>query len=417
LRYAGNLPEAVRAYDRAIVLAQYAPAYIGRAHALLELRPNNPASDFDNAIDADPQLTEAYLAKADYLASKRLWKTMEETLQEAIDAGAGSPLVYVRMSEAQINRERLVEALESAIEGSGSDPAMLEGYLAVGRAYAALEQFNQALPSLETYVAYQPDDPRGWAYLARVLASMGQPERAVELANRALELRPRYSLAHLARAYGYLALRDGENALKDLLDARRYGTETWTNHMALGEAYYLLGDAREALKWLNLAISETLVESRVARGYALRALVYEAAGLTDDALINWRWILDLRGSPPDLLAMAEEHIFELTGVRPTRTPTRVLSPTPTRTASPTRTPTRTASPTRTPTLEGPTVTPTSVGTSATPTRTPTRTPTSVGTSATPTRTPTRTPTPTRTATPLMSPTPTSGPLLLPSPPG
>ncbi|MCJ7514105.1 MAG: tetratricopeptide repeat protein [Anaerolineales bacterium] len=375
-RRQGDLVGAIRAFDRAILLAHYAPAYLGRALTMLEFRPDRPPVDFDEAIDADPLLTEAYLAKAEYLAEKRLWKTIEETLQSAIDAGAGTPLVYVRMSEAQVNRERLQQALDSAIEGSGADPTLLEGYLAVGRAYTELEQYGAAQWPLETFVAYDQEDPRGWAYLARTLAGNGQPEQAIEMANRSLELKERFALAYLARANAYLVLGEGEKALDDLLSARRFGVETYANHIALGEAYYLIGDSQQALEFLNLSISETLVERRVADGYVLRALVYESLDppQTQDAIINWRWILDLKGSSPEARAIAEEHLFQLTGVRPTpaapaaSTAPPALTPTPSRTPTPTplggttstssRTPTATRTPTRTPTpSRTPTTTP------------------------------------------------------------
>ena len=377
-RRQGDLVNAIPAFDRAILLSSYPPAYLGRALTMLEFRPDRPPTDFDEAIKADPLLTEAYLAKSDYLAGKRLWKTAEETLQEAVDAGAATPLVFVKLSEAQINRERLEEALESAIEGSGADPTLLEGYLAVGRAYTELEQFSAALSPLETYVAYASEDPRGWAYVARALAGVGRPEQAIEAANRSLELKERYALAYLARAYAYLALEQGQNALDDLLNARRYGVETYANHYALGKAYSQVGNSREALKWINLSISETLVERRVAEGYVLRALLYEQLDppQTEDAILNWRWILTLKGSSPEARALAEEHIFLLTGVRPTRAPTEPA------TAGPSPTATRTPAGTPMPSATG--------GPSATPSRTPTIM-----------RTPTRTPT----SPPLSSPTP------------
>ncbi len=381
-RRQGDLVGAFPAFDRAILLSSYAPAYLGRALTMLEFRPDRPPVDFDEAIKADPLLTEAYLAKSDYLAARRLWKTVEDTLQQAIDAGAATPLVYVRLSEAQINRERLEEALDSAVAGSGADPTLLEGYLAVGRAYTELEQYASAQWPLETYVAYNQEDPRGWAYLARALAGNGQPEQAIEMANRSLDLKERYALAYLARAYAYLELGEGQNALDDLLNARRYGVESYANHYALGKAYSLIGNSSEALKWINLSISETLVERRVAEGYVLRALVYESLTppQTEDAIVNWYWILDLKGSSPEARTLAEDHLFQLTGRRPTRAPTEPAGalPSPTRTRTPAATP----------------LSATATGVTATPSRT-----------ATIPRTPTRTPTPTPSIPPTTDLTP------------
>jgi len=364
LRLSGKPAESIQAYDKAITLAKFPPAYLGRGIALLELRPNAEPLDFDRAIEADPNMVEAYLIKSDYLASRRLWQTMEEMLQVAIDSGVHAPILYLRLSEAQINREHYEQAMASAIEGSASDPTLTEGYLALGRAYTEMDQFSTALWPLQTYVAYRPDDARGWAYLARVYVALHQPAESMQAANLALEINGHSALAFLARGFANLELGYYEAGLQDFQNARRYGQGSYWLDMGFATTYYYTKDYTQALNYVNPAIKDSVLnERRVAFGYVLRALVYESTDppLLEDAIINWHWVLDLKGSDSESRSLAEAHLLELTGEGPTRTPTQPPATRPVRTSTPGLTPlttlTGTVSPTPTVTLS-PTVTPT-----------------------------------------------------------
>ncbi len=99
----------------------------------------------------------------------------------------------------------------------------------------------------------------------------------------------------------------------------------------------MLADYVEALKTLNqaLALSETQAEK--AQVYAQRGLVYEATNppLTEDAIRNWRWILELENAPDDLKAMATDHLLALGAEPVTSTPTPTAGGTPAPTATPT----------------------------------------------------------------------------------
>ncbi len=418
----GLLGQALAEYDRAILLdTSFAAAYLGRGRTVLlrTLRANNPEDikaehlpqDYARAIEADPQLSEAYVAQADFYRQVRLWKTMEETLQAAIDAGLSDPILYIRLSEAQINREKYDLALENAIEGSASDPTLLDGYLMLGRSLVRLELFDEALAPLHTYVAYRGEDHRGWSDLGRAQLGVGDHSAAWESLVNALERNDRYAPAYLALGWLNFELGDYEAGMRAIGEARRFGAENYELFLALGYAHYYLGNYQEGLNNANSAINiatederKAVQEKLVSRAYALRALISEAApDLLDYAIQNWEWILSLEFADPETVAMAEEHLAELTGEVPTRipsgTPTRTLTPsatiagpeTATITPSPSATPTPSPSPSSTP------PSPTSTRpVTATPSRTPTVTPTPSSTSAPGTTTPTTSPTPTPT---------------------
>ena len=354
---------AINAYDRAILLApDYAVAFLGRGRVLLQrtlltknpedLRLEDLPQDFNRAIEADPLFSIAYLEKAEYQKRLRLWKTMEETLQTALDLGLKDPILYIRLSEAQFNRDKFEEALDNAIEGSAADPTLLDGYLALGWALNKNELYPAALAPLETYVLYRPDDHRGFSQLGRALVETGAYDTAGDILARAMELNDRYSPTHLSLGWLNIALEDYELAYDHFQKAERYGVESYDLVIGTATALYYLNEFQESLRFINRAIEfgnqEELredLERKVAEGYALRALIYERnPELVNDAILNWQWILTFTYVRPELRELATERLQELTGGIPTLPPTNTPVPSRTPTPTPSRTSTLTTTP-------------------------------------------------------------------------
>ncbi len=396
------LGAAIQSYDNAVLRdLEYAPAYLGRGLALLEraiiregpdgLDGQDLPADFGRAIDIDPTLVQAYLAQGEFYRSVGLWRSLEDSMQAALDSGLHEPKIYILLGEAQLNRLEYEAALDSTIQGSGADPNDLIGYFLLGRTFVRLEQYEQALQPLLTYVAYQGDDHRAWSDLGRTQLELGDLPAAAFSLNQALTIKADYSPAFVGRGWLNLELGDYQSGLYDFNKAIQFGQETFEMYLGLGHAYYLLGNLQEGLNQASTAMNlasladECEIRERdTSRGYHLRAIISEASDeLTDYAIQNWEWILALEC--PDLIIreIAEEHILILTGEIP------VPSPTASRTSTPSG-PTPTPSLTLTPTLS-PTPAPT-----ATPTRTSTPAPTTISspTPGTPTSTPSLTPTPT-----------------------
>ena len=373
---------AIQSYDNAILKdSEYAPAYLGRGRALLEraviregrdaLNGQDLPTDYARAFELDPTLVQAYVAQAEFMRSVSLWKNTEETLQAALDVGLRDPIIYILIAEAQLHRGKNEAALENAIEGSGSDPTNIDGYFILGRTFVRLEQYDQALQPLLTYVAYRAEDHRGWSDLGRTQLELGdQPPAAFSL-NQALTIKADYSPAYIGRGWLDLDLGDGQSALTDFQKALQFGQETFEMYLGLGHAYYLLGDLQEGLNQASNAMTLAaladdceILDRDISRGYHLRAIIAEASDeLTDYAIQNWEWILALECPDPFIRELAEEHLLILTGDIPIPSPTASHTPTP---LGPSPTPSRTPTP----------------ASSLTPTNTPTPAPTSSA-SATP----------------------------------
>ncbi len=365
------LGRAIQSYDNAILKdSEYAPAYLGRGRALLEraviregrdaLNGQDLPADYARAFELDPTLVQAYVAQAEFMRSVGLWKNTEETLQAALDEGLRDPIVYILIAEAQLHRGKNEAALENAIEGSGSDPTDIYGYFILGRTFVRLEQYEQALQPLLTYVAYRADDHRGWSDLGRAQLELGdQPPAAFSL-NQSLTIKADYSPAYIGRGWLNLELGDYQAGLTDFQKALQFGQETFEMYLGLGHAYYLLGDLQEGLNQASTAMTLAaladdceILDRDISRGYHLRAIIAEASDeLTDYAIQNWEWILALECPDPFIREIAEEHLLILTGEIPIPSPTASRTPTPlgpTPTPSSTPTPAPSVMPTNTPT--------------------------------------------------------------------
>ncbi|MGD2162291.1 MAG: tetratricopeptide repeat protein [Anaerolineales bacterium] len=333
-----RIGSAIASQDKALNQnPEYAPALLERGRALLSRDEDAALRDLEEAVDVDPGFTEAYEELGTYYQQRRLWQRLEARMEEALAVGTRSPKILLLLSEAKLNLAKPEQGLAYAIESSADDPTSLEGYLAVGRAYVTLSiysmddtYYSQSLWPLQTYVVYRPDDHRGWGYLGRAQLGAGQIDEALNSLNTSLDINDRYAPAYQARGILFTELGRYEDALTDLNNARRFGTETFDVQIAAARVQYLLGNYTDALNDNLLpAVQQSselsdlrIKELRLAEAYALRALIFETnPDNINDAIRHWGWILEFENVLPETRALAEQHYNELTGAGPTRTPT------------------------------------------------------------------------------------------------
>jgi tetratricopeptide (TPR) repeat protein len=353
-RMQGAIGTAIKTYDDLAKLApDYAPVYLGRGRALLERDTDAALRDFERAIERDPGFVEAQLEIAKQYAENKLWQRLSTSVEKALVNDASTPRLMIYLSEAYLNLARYQDALTYALEGSADDPAMLEGYLAVGRSYVALAvntldpgYFSTAIWPLQTYTAYSPADERGWAALGRALVGTGQYDQALEVLDIALELNDRYAPAYLARGILFAQKGEFEIAYDDILDAKRYGPVSFDLYINAARVLFAIGESQLALReytgpaitFANELRNTFIKERELGEIYALQGLIFEAnPDVKSDAIRMWNYVLNLENALPATRELAQQHYDELTGVGPTRTPTSSPTPSPAATSSPTPT--------------------------------------------------------------------------------
>jgi tetratricopeptide (TPR) repeat protein len=389
-RFMGDNQAALDAYDLAISInPNFAPAYLGRAYARLAINPKlSVLDDLKKAIDKDAGLGEAYLLRASLLLDQGDSKTALADLKMAEKVLPNSPLVYLYRAQADLQGNNNATALADARRANQMDLTMLNGYLALGQASIANQEYDSAARALQTYVTYVTDKADAWAALGHALYEQEQYTDAVVALDKAVAIDDQLADAYLYRGLSELELGDGQPAVNDLVNARRFNSQSFMINLALGRALLVAERLDEARDVLTFSQSMAKTAPDQAAVYYWRAQVLESLGNLPAAKADWKALSNLPKDavPTEWLAMAKERLA--TTATPTVTPTATKTPPPP-TATPTTT--RTPLPTATPKTPSPTATKIPPKPSATPTitRTPSPTPTSRTPSPTP-RTPTAT---------------------------
>ena len=166
---------------------------------------------------------------------------------------------------------------------SGHQPATLDEALTLFRG----NKLNEALPLLEQLAARDSSSSSEHTWLAETYRRLGQKEKALASARRALELNPRNSFAHMVIA-------ETSNPVVGNW-AQANSDTTWYHIMKAVEC-----DSTDGNPWL-LVWGEAIHRGEPAMMHkSLRKLV-ETGFLTETALAYGRWML--RGLPPNAILL------------------------------------------------------------------------------------------------------------------
>lgn len=381
--------EALFAFEKSLETnINFAPAYFGRAKAMLALDPDfDIENDLTQAIVVDPSLASAYLELIAYYLSIGNYDLALTNLEIAENLIPESPLIFAYRSQALLQSGEFELALEAAQQAYDLDQTILSVYQTLGNLYLMTGKSTQASHYLEIFLRYITDDADTWAAYGRALFEDGdQIDQAMRAFDRALELDENSFTALLFRGLSYLESGQGQLAVNDLFIARNFDRESFIASLGLARALSLAERYDDAISQFNG--SELLVSTDFERAevYYWRANTFRLMGEKISALNDYQSLLEITAESIPEIWVREAQRYIL-----------VLTPTPTMTPSP-------IPPTHTPTVATPTATPT---TTATPTlATPTATPTTTKppTVTTPTLTATKlTSSPTRTPKPTLTP--------------
>lgn len=191
---------------------------------------------FDAALEIDPELAQAHtaLAEADYYEvvygfAGSIESNRERALRHARravsldpeDAAAHSTLGrihYLRGEHPDAIRE-----FETALE---TNPGLALAHYGLGAALVFSGRPGEALESLETAIRLSPQDPNMGSFLVRLADAyflLGDPEKAVEIARRALQ-QPRFQWSRYSILLAALAesgrREEASGILEELLETR-----------------------------------------------------------------------------------------------------------------------------------------------------------------------------------------------------
>jgi len=203
-----SLPQAARLFELAIDAdPQFAQAHAGLANALAYAGIwglDVDASRLEQALDAsrralelEPRMPEAYVAKANLLFMQHKVEEAFEAFEEAIRLNPSSyeaRYFYARDLFSAGRAEQALPYYESAERLRPEEyqpPCMLSGALfSLGRRDEGIAAANRALGAIDARLSVQPDDARALQLAAVLSGRVGQRERSLDYIDRALRLRP-----------------------------------------------------------------------------------------------------------------------------------------------------------------------------------------------------------------------------------
>ena len=205
---------------------------------------------FRKALEIDPQLARAYVGLA-YIYDYR------------IDLGLGTSVAD--------NLSKLMEAARNAVR---LDPDDGETQLVLGHAFAYQGMADQALEQFAKAEALAPNNADLLINIAWFLPQFGQPDRAVELTEKALKLNPNYPYWYnqeLRLAYFF-----GRQFDKSVKYAKQVTTPFATDYAYLAAASAMAGDMAGA----KVAAAQVV---RLAPNWSVEKYLSDGGGYPDDA--------------------------------------------------------------------------------------------------------------------------------------
>lgn len=333
----GNALEAFR--DGIAKDFSFAPNYLGRA---LTLRAINPKSDIladlDRAISIDPNMLDAYLARANFYLNRDI-PNYEAARSDAELASviSPSPFAYIYLSQALMGLGKNEEALEAARKANELDFTNLEGYLVLAQAFIANEDYESALAPLNTIALYDPQNSEANYLLAQINFDSGNYQDVIDYATRAIQKNRQDGKAYYLRGRSYMELEDYKKAYDDLKLAQGYQPFVPETNLWRGIALLKLGQPIEAYKWFNDVDERMQTDEQKAMWYFWRAMSLRELVSLEAAARDFLRVLEF---PEDVVSpeMREEALkYYLEIYTPTPGPTATPTPTPTIASSSTAT--------------------------------------------------------------------------------
>jgi TolB-like protein/Flp pilus assembly protein TadD len=247
-----TLPQAAALFAQAIERdPDFAQAHAGLANAIAvkgQWQLGVSPVEFETAIrasqralDLEPQMPEAYLARACLLSMQGRVAEADRAFEAALDlnpAAYEANYLYARHEFSQGRAEHAAQLFEAAhrLRPDEYQPlCMLEGALQrLGRLAEQRRVLSLAMAALEARLRLEPNDGRALHLAAVSAAKLGDRARFDELAERALQSRAgEFSTAYnLACAYSTLGEIDRAVALLDEAVRSGRGNLGWIEHDA-----------------------------------------------------------------------------------------------------------------------------------------------------------------------------------------
>jgi TolB-like protein/Tfp pilus assembly protein PilF len=242
---------AIQMFERAIALdPSYARAYAGLAdccsllYMYWDTRPANLQRADEasrKALQLDPRLAEAHVARGLAVSLKKQYPEAERAFETATQLDPNLFAAYYFYGRTCLAQGKLLEAAQLFEQACRLRPDDYQAASHLGSIYAGLGRTADAqaagrrcLDAVEKHLGLHPDDARAIYLGAVVWCQLGDADRAVEWANRALAMDPEEPVTLYNVACVYSLQGKLEQAIDCLEGALKHGFahKAWIEHDA-----------------------------------------------------------------------------------------------------------------------------------------------------------------------------------------
>ncbi len=205
------------------------------------------------AVDLDPNNAQAHAYLAEIYADMGNWDRALEEAETAISLDDKDPFVWRNYGYVLEVRGEYRKAIDAYLHAAQLAPLAFF-YIAAGRNYQALQEFDKAIELFQKARAIEPNNPApqdaiGWAYFLA-----GDPQKAMVQLEKAIEIDPNYAPAYVHLGTVYYVRRNYEGAIEMLEKAVELGEARETVYYMLGLSYVYLDDCDKGVPWLRKAL-------------------------------------------------------------------------------------------------------------------------------------------------------------------
>lgn len=239
------------------------------------------------ASKSPPSLYEQGLLALD----KKQWVEAEKLFSQAAEKEPKSPTPLLGLAEvARLSKKDDVAEkwIRKAVELAPHHPDSLT---AMGRLVYAKGKYDQAEQYLQKAAVAAPNNVAIYLDLGELyLNALRQPQKAVNVFQKVVELNAKHAGAHYGLGNAYLAQRDYPNAIKNLTEANRLAPDNPLALISLGDAHAAKGDSKAALSALQDAAK---ISPKVAIIPLRQGMLYQQAGQWNEAMAAYEQAIRL----------------------------------------------------------------------------------------------------------------------------
>ena len=219
-----------------------------------------------------------WINRAAVLEQKKDWRGLLKLSQKWVKNEPGSAYAWVALGEAYFAIKQYDQAIPAYREALRIQPEFAIGWNGLGITYSSIEQYNQAIHAYREALRIEPEDAGAWYNMGVAYEHLEQYDKAIQTYREALRIQPEFAIGWNGLGHAYSNLKQYNQAIHAYREALRIQPED-------ADAWHNMGNDYGNLMQYDQAIHAFQEALRIRPEYAvtwfLLGIVYYSQGQHD----------------------------------------------------------------------------------------------------------------------------------------